>query len=1165
MMFSSLRGQGRRAQGAARRCAIRFAGISVESLEDRQLLTAGNFGLNVDVFPIASFVNLLQTPGRWGNIPGQSNPIVLNSSGDPSSDTSLLYDVRVNQSFNGPDPGAVTPDLGGTYHLSFTGQADLSALYPGFSTPFTVQNKAYNATTNTTTADLVVPGPTTQDFFGIAFANTHATSTSAAGTGFSNAKLIRPGYAAGSTQLYTNEFLAALRPFTTLRYLGPDNANGQAQYVGTALATADAAQVDQTGTPWEYLVTLANQSQTDMWINVPQGATDAYVTALAGIIKNGGTVGGVTYAGLNSNLKVYLEYSNEVWGGIPPNLDYQSAAVQNNASNQPLSTFPSNLNVYTNADGSTTSSVYTAVGRRYLERTADIGQIFQSVLGADPTHQRIRPVLGWQENNPGFYPSALDWYRHFFGSASAAFYGMGDANYINPTTYSSVDATIASLYSQETAYAIPDTAAFSALATYYGLANVSYEGGPSLGDTSAADNAVALQASRDPRMEQFVLKHYQNFYAQGGALAMDFSGPFGTWTPQNEWDIAELAQISNPSASPKYRGAVDVAAALPVAVSAGTAVSATSPTSFSATTDSVFDKFSTMSPGNQGYWQLNAASAGVYDLNLATTIGGPGVNGQVEVLLNGKSLRILPVTSVSVDLGNLSLVAGLNTLSLRVTATSANFTPTTFTLSPVASLGVPTVPDGGFEAAGLVSGQYVYDPTGTPWTYSGYAGVTANFSGFTSGNPVAPQGSAVGLVQMTGSMSQIIGGWAAGTYSFSLQAAQRGNSPGQAEDFAVLIDGAWAGSIKPTSTSYQAYTIPNLTLTAGTHLLKIQGLDTVGGDNTAFIDAITVTAGATNPSPGNVTLADPGFEASGVGAGQYAYNPSNTPWTYAGTTGVSGNNSGFTSGDPSAPQGLAVAFLQMTGSVSQAVAGWSTSPYVISFQAAQRNTYGVQAEDFAVQVDGVTVGTFKPAGGYYSTLTTAPFSVAAGSHVVKFVGLDTAGGDNTAFLDSIAITLATGNASPPSVPDSGFEAEAVGVGQIQYNPAGSAWSYAGYSGVAGNNSGFTAGNPVAPEGSKVAFIQINGSIGQSVAGWTAGTHSLSFYAAQRGNYANQLEDFAILIDGVVVDTIRPTGSSYQKVTTASFTVTTGPHTITFRGLDTAGGDNTALIDSISIN
>ncbi len=58
----------------------------------------------------------------------------------------------------------------------------------------------------------VVPTANTSDFFGISFLNTQATPTSGINTGFSNAVLIRPGYAANSKQLYTNEFLSAIQP-----------------------------------------------------------------------------------------------------------------------------------------------------------------------------------------------------------------------------------------------------------------------------------------------------------------------------------------------------------------------------------------------------------------------------------------------------------------------------------------------------------------------------------------------------------------------------------------------------------------------------------------------------------------------------------------------------------------------------------------------------------------------------------------------------------------------------------------------------------------------------------------------------------------------------------------------------------------------------------------
>jgi hypothetical protein len=98
----------------------------------------------------------------------------------------------------------------------------------------------------------------------------------------------------------------------------------------------------------------------------------------------------------------------------------------------------------------------------------------------------------------------------------------------------------------------------------------------------------------------------------------------------------------------------------------------------------------------------------------------------------------------------------------------------------------------------------------------------------------------------------------------------------------------------------------------------------------------------------------------------------------------------------------------------------------------------------------------------------------------------------------------------------------------------------------------------------VAFIQTTGSFTQTVAGWAAGSYVLTFDAAQRANYQASRQDFEVLIDGTVISTFTPSGSSYLSYSTATFTVTAGSHTIEFLGLDSAGGDNTAFVDAIAI-
>jgi hypothetical protein len=246
------------------------------------------------------------------------------------------------------------------------------------------------------------------------------------------------------------------------------------------------------------------------------------------------------------------------------------------------------------------------------------------------------------------------------------------------------------------------------------------------------------------------------------------------------------------------------------------------------------------------------------------------------------------------------------------------------------------------------------------------------------------------------------------------------------------------------------------------------------------------------------------------------------------------------------------------------VAGWAAGSYTISFDAAARGNWG-GLNNFEVLIDGIVVGTFEPTTTSYQIYTTNAFTVASGTHTIEFLGLNTAGGDDTDFLDNVTDALA----SPPAVPtigDSGFETVAVGNG-FAIDPTGSAWTFSGVagngSGVAGNNSPFTSGNPNAPQGTQVGYLQSTGTITQSVAGWAAGSYTISFDAAARGNWGG-LNNFEVLIDGIVVGTFEPTTTSYQIYTTNVFTVASGTHTIEFLGLNTAGGDDTDFLDNVTV-
>jgi hypothetical protein len=457
---------------------------------------------------------------------------------------------------------------------------------------------------------------------------------------------------------------------------------------------------------------------------------------------------------------------------------------------------------------------------------------------------------------------------------------------------------------------------------------------------------------------------------------------------------------------------------------------------------------------------------------------------------------------------------------------------------------------GGFEAPILTAGAFRYAPSGTPWTFSGGAGVTANSSGFTSSNPNAPQGNQVLFLQRDGSISQQRT-FVDGSYTLSFSAAQRGNVP-SAQTLQVLINGVVVGTFNNLSgTAYTTLTTSSFNVASDNYTITFRGTNVNGGDNTVLIDQVML-----NSQP--AALADSGFEFPAQAPGNFTYNPSGGPWAFDGGSGLASNGSGFTSGNAAAPQGNQVAMLQKLARISEVV-DFVAGTYAIKFNAAQRGNLP-SAQTFQVLIDGNVVGTFNNLSGTgYTLLTTSSFGVATGQHQIAFQGTNLNGGDNTAFIDDVSIEEQTS-----SLRDSGFETPALNPGAFQYNPTGTAWTFAAGAGVAANGSGFTSGNSSAPQGNQAMFVQRESSASQAVT-FAAGTYAVSFSAAQRGNVSSA-QTLQVLIDGDVVGTFNNlTGTAYTSLTTSSFTVTGGTHTMTFRGTNIYGGDNTMFVDQVAVN
>jgi hypothetical protein len=483
------------------------------------------------------FVDVAKTL-RPFTILGKADPAPTDTSGWPTADCqTVFFDIRPFPAWNPPidDPDKFQPDWSGTYKLALTGQATVRIVEGNNK----VANQKYEPATNTTTADVVVsPG---SGLLVVSFSNTKRTAASPAGSGFTHLKLIRPGYPADTKQVFTTEFLAALKPFAALRYMDVLETNHNPGYYGDSGHHAlewkdrrlptDATQqstANKYGLAWETIVELANETGKDAWINIPIAATDDYVKQLALFLKKG----------LNPNIKIYVEHSNEVWNfGFPQHIYNKLAAIDEvKAGSSPL-----------NNDGSTDQEVWTH--RRHAKRLHDISETFKQVFGVGAMMSRIRPIYAsWLISPDPHYKDVLKWAESTYGPPKNYFYGMAGAAYYNAekaSTAASPEAILAVMRKNSDENSMFHKQ-LKAIADGYGLKYTQYEVGPDNGGGKTENVANRIRANRLPAIKDLVLYDATKWFAMDGDMYMYFAAP-GGYSRYGCWGLSEdIRQLNTP-------------------------------------------------------------------------------------------------------------------------------------------------------------------------------------------------------------------------------------------------------------------------------------------------------------------------------------------------------------------------------------------------------------------------------------------------------------------------------------------------------------------------------------------------------------------------------------------------------------------------------------------
>lgn len=627
------------------------AGITPDSGTTQQVAMAdtnpvgiGIYGLSYfdQSFAMADVVRQSQFKNMsWGDDVG------ADAQGLPTRDFQMIFSSKVI--------GA------GTYKLKFKGQATISVA----ATPSgRIENKTYDTATNTTTADVVLPSDSTGNTW-LTFTNTRRTSQSVTADGVSDLQMWRPGYPTDGSATFTREFITAMQKFHVIRVMDFVNAN-----LNPSVNWDDRTKPDfkgytgVKGQSWELVVALANATNRDVWINVPVQANDEYIRKLALLFKNGSD-GQQPYSTpqsnpihrpLNTNLKVYLEYGNEIWNTSPGFNGFGWAMALSDANRLDTS-HPIAF------DGAQTDR-YVALRRWIAYRSAFISLAFRDVFGDSQMMTRVRPIFASQVGNGNQYLSeGLLWANTYHGDASRLWYGGGGAAYYDSTTPpndtnpSTMSAYFAGLPSPNFARV---TATDTIWTNGFGLKNIAYEGGPGPGGsplgTASGTAELSYTYNNDPRMKDRMIEAHAIWQANGGdMLAYYVYSVAAPWSFTNGLNN----NTTSDSTSLKFQAIDSIKVAPKATATLGTAIpgtvylrNSTSNVRFVLSSDGSWKHNGTayrllpnrLNPSKNEFMlvPVRATLAGKYRLSITTY--DATVNDQVEILANGKLIGTVQPT-----------------------------------------------------------------------------------------------------------------------------------------------------------------------------------------------------------------------------------------------------------------------------------------------------------------------------------------------------------------------------------------------------------------------------------------------------------------------------------------------------------------------------------------
>ncbi|MEE9352463.1 MAG: sugar-binding protein [Thiotrichaceae bacterium] len=313
--------------------------------------------------------------------------------------------------------------------------------------------------------------------------------------------------------IFNPDYLSFMKDFSVIRFMPMSGiTRNPAQHWQERPNLQEASwggTYGSRGTPLEIQVELANRLQARPWFNVPHGADDHYMRSFADFI----------HKNLSSDLKPYIEYTNEAWN-----------------SNFIHSEYTQKMGIAEGLDINAMEAGY----KFYAQRSVDFFEIFENIYGSTENFTRV--IGGWDTRTDisAKILSHKNTYQHVDALAIAPYIGGNIEGFRESKT---VD-DIFHLLTNETSYrSLPEIAndikRHGKLARNFGVKLIAYEGGQGLVDWATRlpeqhPNPLFFAANRDPRMSGIYTDLLREWREAGGETFVMFSAPrtcqwFGCW------------------------------------------------------------------------------------------------------------------------------------------------------------------------------------------------------------------------------------------------------------------------------------------------------------------------------------------------------------------------------------------------------------------------------------------------------------------------------------------------------------------------------------------------------------------------------------------------------------------------------------------------------------